>query len=220
MQGALVLLAVAGVAHRLAVDRDHPLNPLGACRHVSCEAHLEGRGIKQPEHPRDVSWLGMPPGSRRKRRNSASVERPNSAMSTQVSALLTIAKSATITIPSSSCRYALPRRGSTKSAKHPRKPSMLPSRKNQTASHELISTQKVSTILLCDSPVVPQGPKAVPLQHFGCPGGRGGRDAGGGLEPEKGESSRTTPGRTLSGGMLCSLINPAGAARARGRVRW
>ena len=81
----------------------------------------------------NVSWLGMPPGSARKRRKNGSFARPNAAMSTQLSAPHHVAPSAISRISSRSCRCALPVRGSARSAKHARNRSMppLPSRSGQ-----------------------------------------------------------------------------------------
>ena len=88
MQRARVGSPIDGTAHRLAVDRDHhPFlragDPLGQRRDVAREARLERRGIEQPIHRETVSWRGMPPGSPSHRRNSASFERPTSAVSTR-----------------------------------------------------------------------------------------------------------------------------------------
>ena len=100
-----------------------------------------------------VSWLGMPPSRRRKRRRNGSLARPNRAMSTQPSAPHRVAASAISRISNRSWRWALPLRGSARSPKQARNRSMPPSSGKARRQHiKHMPNQKDSTNSICDSP--------------------------------------------------------------------
>jgi len=67
------ILAIERAAHDLTVDRDHAFDPRRQRPQIATETGLEGHGIEQAEDREKVSWLGMPPGRCRNRRNSGSL---------------------------------------------------------------------------------------------------------------------------------------------------
>jgi len=70
------------------------------------EGGLEPARIEQPEQARKMSWRDTPPASRKKPRRIRSLARPNTAMSTQVSAPHKVAESAMSRFSRSSWRWA------------------------------------------------------------------------------------------------------------------
>src|SRR5450830_1146755 len=74
----------------------------------------------------NVSWLGTPCSSLRNSCKNSSFDRPNSAMSAQVSPPLSSVQNPITRISCSSCRFAFPVRGSSKSSKISSNSSMAP----------------------------------------------------------------------------------------------
>ena len=67
-KGALALLAVERAARGLAVDRDHALDQFRQGRQKRAKQASKATGSSSRNSREKVSWLGMPPGSVRKRR--------------------------------------------------------------------------------------------------------------------------------------------------------
>src|ERR1035437_2642589 len=74
----------------------------------------------------NVSWLGTPCSNPRNFFKNSSFDRPNSAMSAQVSPPLSSVQNPITRISCSSCRFAFPVRGSSKSSKISSNSSMAP----------------------------------------------------------------------------------------------
>src|SRR5450830_153443 len=74
----------------------------------------------------NVSWLGTPCSSLKNSCKNSSFDRPNSAMSAQVSPPLSSVQNPITRISCSSCRFAFPVRGSSKSSKISSNSSMAP----------------------------------------------------------------------------------------------
>lgn len=101
----------------------------------------------------EVVGLRTPPGSRRNRLSNGSLARPNSAMSTQVSAPESVAASAITSISNSWCRRALPRLGSPRSPRHARNRSMPPLPCNQDGKIRSIFSHKQIQRISCAIPL-------------------------------------------------------------------
>jgi hypothetical protein len=119
-------VAVELASGGLAVDRHRLADPRGEGRHEAPKQASNALGSSRRNRREKVSWLGIPPGKRMKRRRNGALASPNSAMSTQVSAPHNVEHNAISRISSKSWRCALPVRGSAKSAKHARNRSILP----------------------------------------------------------------------------------------------
>ena len=97
-----------------------------AKRCMKREKHASNRAGSSRRNTRlNVSWLGTPRRSGRKRRRNPSLARPNTAMSEQSSAPHSMAQNAITRIACRSCR-ALSSRGSSSSEKQAANPSMAP----------------------------------------------------------------------------------------------
>jgi hypothetical protein len=137
MQRFLARSPVVRAAERLAVERDDvwPLRPLplfrsGVRRHrqdlrdrlhpvgkTGCELRRIQVGEDPPKRVPTVSCAGMPCGRSRNVANHSALIRPNSAISTQLSAPPITPHSAIVTMASNECARARATRGSSKAAK-------------------------------------------------------------------------------------------------------